>query len=176
MTQPVRIDAAKLLEAAQDFADHHGGGRGRPRPIWLRRSISSAYYALYHHLSQGAAHHLIPNAKESEQLGVSRSFSHSSMKEVCEWVSGRRGKPPGDVAPIIKSLSGTTIPDVAAAFCDLQEARHRADYDSLAAFSKATADGYIQDALKAIATVDASPETDREMLFALMALKTSIRR
>jgi predicted negative regulator of RcsB-dependent stress response len=94
---------------------------------------------------------------------------------MCEWIAGRRGNPPQHATPVVKALAGTDIADVAAAFCDLQEARHRADYDHLAAFSKAAALGYVQDAEQAIAKLDAAPEAERQAFFSLVALRTGIR-
>lgn len=97
------------------------------------------------------------------------------MKEMCEWIARRRGQPPQHARPLVQALAGTDIAKVAAAFCDLQEARHRADYDHLAAFSKAAVLGHVQDAERAIAKLDAAPAAQREVFFSLVALRTGIR-
>jgi uncharacterized protein (UPF0332 family) len=170
----VPIDPAKLVEAAREFANHQGG-QGRPRPIWLRRSISSAYYGLFHCVGRQAAKHLLPGAAVEDHYRLARSFEHRALKEMCEWIAGRRGNPPQHATPVVKALAGTDIADVAAVFCDLQEARHRADYDHLAAFSKTAALGYVQDAEQAIAKLDAAPEAQRQAFFSLVALRTGIR-
>lgn len=73
------------------------------------------------------------------------------------------------------SLRGTDIDGVANAFCDLQESRHRADYDHLAPMSKATALASVQDAEEAIQRLDATNQRDRQAFFALLALKTGLR-
>ncbi len=139
MPRAVPIDPQKLLEAARDFANQTGG-KGRPRPVWLRRAVSSAYYALFHDLTRQAAVHLLPHDSPQHQLGVARTFRHQNMKEVCEQVAGRHGKPNRYVQPLVQSLASTPTARVADCFCDLQEvARHRADYDHLALFSKAVA-------------------------------------
>jgi hypothetical protein len=58
------------------------------------------------------------------------------MKGACAWVAGRQGNIHPYVKPLIASLKTTAIADVASSFCDLQEARHDADYDHLATLSK----------------------------------------
>lgn len=174
MPTPVPIDPAKLLEAAKQFANHHSG-QGRPRPIWLRRAVSTAYYALYHRLCREAAEHLVPSSAQQERLRLTRAFTHQALKEVCEWVAGRRGNPPRHARHLISSLKTSPIAQVAAVFCDLQEARHAADYDHLEAFPKATVLQHIDDAERAIATLAGATPQDRQTFFALLALKTQLR-
>lgn len=174
MPTAVPIDPARLIDVARQLAHHHAGA-GRPRPVWLRRAVSSSYYALFHALARQTAEHLVPNACPQHRLQLARTFTHAALKEACEWISGRRGNPPQHARALITTLSGTSIEDVAAVLCDLQEARHRADYDHLASFSKAAVLGYIQDADEAIQKLSAADQTHRETLFALVALRTAIR-
>jgi hypothetical protein len=65
--QAVPIDPLKLIEAGRDFANH-SRGKGRPRPVWLRRAVSTAYYALFHRLCCDAAEHLLPKGSEQQKL------------------------------------------------------------------------------------------------------------
>lgn len=175
MPTAVPIDPAKLIEAAREHANHHGGA-GRPRPIWLRRAVSSAYYALFHYLGRHAARHLLPGARPEEQLRLARSFNHRAIKDVCEWIAGRRGANiPQHSRRLVQSLQGTSLVGVADVFCDLQEARHSADYDHLAPFPKAAALGYIQDAERAMQTLDAQSDRDRQAFFSLVSLQTKLR-
>jgi hypothetical protein len=118
---------------------------------------------------------LLPNATAEDHYRLARSFDHRALKEMCEWIAGRRGQPPQHAKPLVESLASTDIADVASALCDLQEARHRADYDHLAAFSKAAVLGYVQDAEQAITKLDAAPAQHREAFFSLVALRTGIR-
>lgn len=174
MPTPVPIDPAKLLEAARQFASHHSA-QGRPRPIWLRHAVSSAYYALYHALCREAADHLAGSSPQPDRLRLARTFSNRALKEVCEWIAGRRGNPPQHARRLIDSLKTSSIAPVAAVLCDLQEARHAADYDHLAAFDKATVLQHIRDAERAIATLAGAGEQDRQTFFALLALGTQLR-
>ncbi len=173
MPKPVPIDPAKLLEAARQFAEHQSAP-GRPRPIWLRRAVSSAYYALYHTLCREAAAHLLPNAPPADRFRLARSFTHQALRDTCEWIAGR-GKLPQHAGTLIEGLRDTAIGDVAAAFLDLQEARHAADYDHLEAFPKATVLQHIEGAEQAIATLAGAHSEDRQTFFALLALKTQLR-
>lgn len=50
--------------------------------MWLRRAVSSAYYALFHDLTRQAAVHLLPHDSSQHQLRVARTFRHQNMKEV----------------------------------------------------------------------------------------------
>ena len=173
MSTAVPIDPSKLLEAARDFADHHGGA-GRPRPIWLRRAVSAAYYALFHTVVLETADHLLPNCAAADRLHVARSFGHGPVKEVCRFVTGRSSAPP-QAATLVAGLRSTPIGDVAHALVDLQERRHAADYDHLAAFSKASVLNAIQDAADAIEKLRMASRRDREAFFTLLALKTGLR-
>lgn len=174
MPTAVPIDPEKLIEAAHQFAEHPGG-RGRPRPIWLRRAVSTAYYALFHSLCRAAAEHLIPRATDKDKLELSRVFTHQALKEVCEWVAGRRGNPPQHARHLIMNLQGSDIDGVAAVFCDLQEARHAADYDHLAPFTKAAVLQHVQDARQAIQKLAAANSDDLQAFYALAALRTQLR-
>jgi hypothetical protein len=126
-------------------------------------------------MTEQAAQHLLPSAPRQDQLRLARFFDHRALKESCEWIAGRRGNPPTHARDLIRNLQGTAIADVAAAFCDLQEARHQADYDHLASFSKAATLLYIQDAQQAISKLTTAIPSEREAFFALVALRTSLR-
>ena len=130
MPQAVAIAPSKLIEVAEELANHMTGA-GRPRPAWLRRAVSTAYYALFHCICLEAARHLLPNGEDEERLMLARTFGHAEIKE----------------------------------------ARHRADYDHLAAFPKATAIAHIEDAKRSIEQVCAMPPRERELFFSLVALR-----
>jgi uncharacterized protein (UPF0332 family) len=147
LAKRVPIDPAKLIEAAEEFAKQKGG-KGRPRPVLLRRAVSTAYYALYHGLTRTTAEHLLPSGSDEDQLKITRPY----------------------LDPISQSFQGTPLFDVAMILCDLQEARHKADYDHLETFSKQATVGLVADARKALKTLDASEPKDREAFLALLAM------
>jgi len=103
----------------------------KPRQASLRRAISSAYYALFHLLLYEATHLLFPSSPLGLRERASRAFSHGEAKSVCkEWAQGN-GVDGLTVDPIENELK-----DVAAALVDLQELRHKADYDLAETFDR----------------------------------------
>lgn len=174
MAKSVQIDPAKLLESADHLAETKGAGR--PKAVRLRRAVSSAYYALFHCMCLEGARCLLPQAPQEQQLWMARAFQHKPTKDCCEWVAGRRGQIAREVRPLVIALKTTPFVNVAESFCDLQEARHRADYDHLAPFAKATVLAHVEDARKAVAEVEAADHQDRQAFFVLLALRTNLSR
>jgi hypothetical protein len=95
-----------------------------PEQASFRRSISTAYYALFHLMVQEAV--LCWNGSRPAQFGLERKFEHKTMKDVSNsvWRKSWRGwsTPP---TPVPRELE-----EVATAFVKLQEARQQADYDN----------------------------------------------
>ena len=95
-----------------------------PKQAWLRRSISTAYSALFHLLIREAS--LRWTGSPASQLGLERTFKHDLMKEVSRAVS--RGTWRGwSTPPLTVSLE---LREVAESFAGLQDARHQADYNN----------------------------------------------
>lgn len=95
----------------------------------LRRSVSTAYYALFHLLVDAAAGRLVSGTdRQPLRNCLTRAFDHGVMKRVARQFAERNLSPrpsPG--------LNGMALQDqivrVAAAFVDLQQHRHDADYN-----------------------------------------------
>jgi hypothetical protein len=95
-----------------------------PEQASFRRSISTAYYALFHLLVQDAVQTW--NGSATARFGLERKFDHKTMKEVSNAVlrsSWRGWSTPSPAVP--QEL--TTVADV---FVTLQESRQQADYDN----------------------------------------------
>ncbi len=124
-----------LLEQAVRLAELDAK---KPKQANLRRAISAAYYALFHMLVDeacriqvGAQHNQAPFR---QVLG--RAFAHTVMKEACKSFGGgtlkkgvAKGLPAGFAIP-------AEIRELAETFVDLQEWRHRADYDLTERFKR----------------------------------------
>jgi uncharacterized protein (UPF0332 family) len=97
-----------LLEQAQHLATRDPR---RPKRANLRRAVSTAYYALFHLLVSEA----VGNWRiEPQRNALARAFEHGRMKKACN-----------------NCKSGNAnLMDVADAFVELQDARHKADYDN----------------------------------------------
>lgn len=176
MAVPVAIDPGRLVAHARELARHQGGA-GRPRPIWLRRSISAAYYAVFHAFALHVAAQVLPQGSVEDWQRLTRSIDHSALRDVCRWVAGDQGAGKEHVQPIIATLqTDPEIRQVASITFRLQEARHLADYDHLAPFDKALALSFVDqaewvvDRLEALATTQAL-----EKLVALIALRSKLR-
>jgi hypothetical protein len=108
-----------LLDQATRLATETAG---RPRQADLRRAVSTAYYALFHLLTQAGAACV---SRRNREL-VTRCFGHSDMKAISQRFSGTT--PPTPLQPFVASVPAD-LNFVAKAFVALQEARHIADYD-----------------------------------------------
>jgi uncharacterized protein (UPF0332 family) len=109
----------QLIAQAEDLLR-----KGPTNEATVRRSVSAAYYSLFHLLVRDA----IANWREAEDHPrLARVFEHRQMKAasiatVAEWKQSKDGSPED------------TLKWVAQAFIDLQNARHQADYDTAEPF------------------------------------------
>ena len=97
----------------------------RPKQVNLRRAISSAYYAIFHLLASESANLFAVEAGYASRIG--RSLNHAEMKAASVMIV--KGELPKLVRPQGQYQPPSDLVRVAKAFCDLQEARHLADYD-----------------------------------------------
>ncbi|WP_188673482.1 hypothetical protein [Neptunicoccus cionae] len=101
----------------------------RPSQAEIRRSISSSYYALFHALARTCANSLVgrtPSQRPNKAwVEVYRGLTHGICRKACE------------------DAHKVAFPDCIQKFADefhqLQELRHKADYDPDIKFSKADA-------------------------------------
>jgi uncharacterized protein (UPF0332 family) len=90
----------------------------------FRRSISTAYYALFHLLVQEAVQ--CWNGSSTARFGLERRFEHKTMKDVSNAVLRRSWRGWSIPSPVVP----TELEAVAKVFVKLQEARQQADYDN----------------------------------------------
>jgi hypothetical protein len=109
---------------ARDLLDHaaHLAGRSpkKPKQVDLRRAQSSVYYALFHRLCFLCAASLFGATSAAQQqkkwVRIYRQLGHAEAKKLCQDTKTIEG--------IHAELVGP-----ADLFVQLQETRHRADYD-----------------------------------------------
>lgn len=170
MSDPIRVP--RLLTQARVLAGI-GAGRGRPSPTDHRRAVSAAYYALFHELNGCVAGHALGTALASEEdrARVVRWISHRGLKPACTQVTEcaavtvptanppkRTGLNDGVWHLFSTPSSGgqrvsavpSALSTIVGAVIDLQEARHRADYDHLVDFPKTVARAHVEEAERAI--------------------------
>jgi hypothetical protein len=60
----------------------------------MRRAVSAAYYALFHHLSEAAVEQIAPYAPSKTANRIHRWLNHSEMKKICQEFASSPLKPP----------------------------------------------------------------------------------
>jgi hypothetical protein len=123
--------AEDLLEQAEHLAKRE---LKKPKQASLRRSVSAAYYALFHLLVCDAAKRFSPQNPNGLQQLWQRAFGHGEMKEICSKFAS--GAHPKNLKLLLSAKPSGHLVIVAKAFVDLQEARHRSDYDLSEAVSR----------------------------------------
>jgi uncharacterized protein (UPF0332 family) len=142
--------SSDLLKQAKDLASQDPN---RPKDASIRRAISTAYYALFHFLLDEASGNLVGASQSDKPIRhlLSRCFGHGQMLKACETILGlvKQPKSASVYAPFARSIQNHSndLQVVAKTFKDLQEHRHRADYDLGQRYTRAQA-------LKSIADVD----------------------
>ncbi|MGJ3262550.1 MAG: hypothetical protein ACFE0R_04870 [Salinarimonas sp.] len=133
--------------------------RGTPKQVVLKRAVSTAYYAAFHAASRLAADALVGRTKAATEAWslTYRAVQHGFAKDVLR----RR-----DVQALHAGIA--SFADV---FTDLQELRHRADYDPRSSFTLAEARGAVDDAASGIAALATVPAAIRLDLAARLLFK-----
>lgn len=133
--------------------------------VSFRRSVSTAYYALFHLLVDQA----VENWKGSQavRLGLQRAFEHKNMKDVSRsvWQDSWRGWS-SPRHPLSSELR-----NVAKSFVELQEARHQADYDNSKTWTLTEARAKVADAKMAFQNwqkIRTNPATNEYLLSLLV--------
>jgi uncharacterized protein (UPF0332 family) len=136
--------SSELLKQAGTLANLE---QRRPKDASIRRAISTAYYALFHFLLEEATGILVGASQNDRQIRhlLSRCFVHGKMANACERIVGlvkQQQTPPssayGPFARLILNQAND-LQVVAKNFKDLQERRHRADYDLRHRYTKTQA-------------------------------------
>lgn len=125
-----------------------GAGRGRPRTLDLRRSVSTSYYAVFHELTGAAVAELgSSGVAAGRDLGSARRWlAHAQLARLAQAALGGGAAPLRAVLlPVDARLDG-----VARDFLLLQAAREQADYDDDFDVDKATALVHVTQARRAV--------------------------
>ncbi len=105
-----------------------------PSDADMRRAVSAGYYAVFHAFAAAAANQAVPNNNAALQAIVRRTISHAQLKRACNLFIQPLDRQPDAVRLLLDDHGWTELVALARALPELQEARHRADYDSLASF------------------------------------------
>ncbi len=157
---------SELLDAAKSLALPQAGPVNDGQ---IRRSISTAYYALFHTVLKAGADRFF-GTQEPRRAGyaiVYRSFDHGRMKRVCE-EAARSILTPAVQRQLKRTSFHRDLRDFANSFVVLQASRHGADYDPDVLFDQDDASAAIDRTERAIASFAAAPDDERSDLLALM--------
>lgn len=177
MTAGRPLAAAELLDLAHELASR-GGGAAEPTAISLRRSISSAYYALFHELSYRATQRLLGSAGWGPtESAVVRWVTHTDLAALAVAATGGGNHA---LRVVLGSLDERVV-RIARAFRDLHDARERADYDDTFDVSTAVALSFVDLARDAVnMSVDLSdagdPTYSRFLALAMGGVKVAKNR
>ena len=135
----------------------------RPRQADLKRAVSTAYYAVFHELCRTVADLMIGTSGSDRSLPAwrqaYRSVDHSFAKSQCR-------------KRTVMAKFPKDIEDFGNLFVDLQDDRHRADYDPAAIFTLSDVEGAIDAAEDAIRGFRKTSVKDRRAFTAWATMKT----
>ena len=144
----------------------------------IRRTISTAYYALFHLLTSATAERLVGSAPEARGLRATmrRAFGHVEMKDAAKGFASGRLSPKLEAALRTDEVP-VDLAVVATSFVNLQSKRHTADYDLSADLLPSDAREAVILAVRAGAAWERVRDTEpaRVFLVALLLLR-SIRQ
>jgi uncharacterized protein (UPF0332 family) len=156
-----------LLEQAEHLVRRE---RLKPKQASLRRSVSTAYYALFHLLIDYAISLMASRKPPGLRVLVGRAFAHGEMHKVCKNFAS--GGLPDSTKSLLAAPLSPHVRMVAAVFFDLQDARHEADYNVAKSWTRLEATRHIQkvdEAFKAAEKIWKTPEGN--VFFAALLLQ-----
>jgi uncharacterized protein (UPF0332 family) len=134
---------------------------GPPLQVDVRRAISAAYYALFHHVVAAAADYLIGKTKHRDpRYSIAyRSVDHATLRSAC--INARTAK----------TALTEELKEFADSFVVLQAQRHSADYDPATLMRTSEAKLAIAEAAKAIQLFDNVPQEERLLFLTQLAFR-----
>jgi uncharacterized protein (UPF0332 family) len=160
------LNPEHLFEQAEKLVELPASGR--PRQVDIRRAISAAYYGLFHATVTFATDlHVGGTKRANSQYGlVYRSVSHQRLRELCERVC--KSLPPKYASYAPPGGFGSNIAVFATAVVELQQKRHKADYDPMVRITRSDAVAAIATARAALVRYYASSDNDRTAFLSLL--------
>jgi uncharacterized protein (UPF0332 family) len=155
------LDQAEKLAAAP--------AAGQPRQANIRRAVSSAYYGVFHFVVASVTDQFVGKTKRttSEYGRVYRSIDHRAIRELCDDL--KKPNLPTKYKPYEPAGGfGDNISEFAAAFVDLLEERHSADYDPMISVTLSEAQSAIKTARAAIKSFEKASRSRQRTFLSLL--------
>lgn len=158
------MDPDDLIDIGRHLAAEPGPrDRGRPRQAWLRRAVSTAYYALFHAMARSCADMVAgatpASRSEAAWRQVYRSLEHGHARNQCKNKTVME-KFPGEIQRF-----GQT-------FVEMQGQRHSADYDPSVTYYRDEVMQLIDATQRAVTDFKKAPNPDRKAFAIYVLLKT----
>jgi len=147
------IRADHLLDLAREEAGSQA--IGAPRQAVLRRSVSTAYYALFHELLSTVATSFVPANQWKSRVLFYRALDHGRTRDRCKRL-GKDPLPDEERAFFEIQSFPRDIRFFANEFVRLQELRHQSDYDPDTRLARQEVQDAIDGAEQAIGTLRAA--------------------
>lgn len=177
------IEPGKLLEAAEQLAPAETG-RGRPPYTFHRRAVSTAYYAVFHAITDRVVKAPFTEADVAFLRKVRRWVQHGDIRTVANWIGQlegiRKGSPPPHIRALLAPAEGEAHIDddtltIADGFLELNEKREEADYDHDAVFTRPETLDYLALAKDIVETVERTQTDAAKRFFGLVAMQADVR-
>lgn len=145
---------------------------GPPRQVDVRRAISAAYYAVFHHVCAEVADVFVGKTlrREARYSRAYRSIDHSSLASICRSIEGMKVDP--TLAAFAPNGAFTAaLKEFAADTLYLKAQRHRADYDPSGLLRTIDARTAIFRGRRAISSYRKSSSDEQMAFLTLLAFK-----
>lgn len=144
---------------------------GRPRQVNLRRAVSCAYYALFHEIVDAGVSAVLSAQDARGPIGarLRRTVRHASLKTAAGWFERRLPEALEEVFPDGPHPGGD-LRWICIRLVELQNQRHRADYDLVDPFSRGDVRRLVKDARRAIELFRALQSSRERTVFLLGCL------
>lgn len=149
--------AEELLRLARELTKS-----GTANDVEARRSVSTAYYALFHYTVTMAADFLVGEASQDSPAYalIYRAYDHRRMWEACESVK-KTVMPSRARSYFGREAVQGDLRRFAAAFVTLQNARNNADYAPSTTLTAADAASFAELAELGMTALASTPEPER---------------
>jgi uncharacterized protein (UPF0332 family) len=146
---------SELIAEARKRVRPHNPSQGA-----LRRAVSDSYYSLFHAIGAEVARPY----PAAVQAGAKRMLDHAKAKSMANKIKGQKFLPAASPTTACPAL----LLPIASNFCELQEARHIADYDERIRHSKNEVIALIDRSESSIATLKAARAQCPDELYAFV--------
>lgn len=126
----------------------------RPKQANLRRAVSSAYYALFHTVTERAITAMLSGTDAAGPIGLRmrRVVQHRAAQRAAKWFVPGRPQLPAQIEAMRTTNSAVEprLEKICQHFVELYQERERADYDLGSPFDRADVKRLVTDAAAAV--------------------------